>query len=189
MVTAPDVDPDPETWKIGLPGEHTTAHLLTRLWLPTMKMPVFLPFHQIISQLAEGQLDAGVIINESRFTYQEQGLSLHTDLGRWWQETTQLPLPLGVICVTRSLPEASRHRLAEILKKSLEYADAHPQASLNYIKNHAQESDETVLQRHIDLYVNEYTRDLGEEGVESIQYLLRQAEKLGMMPILPANLW
>ncbi|MBF0286818.1 MAG: 1,4-dihydroxy-6-naphthoate synthase [SAR324 cluster bacterium] len=182
VLTSNTADRDPAKWKIGLPGRYTTAHLLAHLWNPEMRDPVFLPFHRIITELAAGRLDAGIVIHESRFTYEKQGLVLHTDLGCWWQEMTQLPLPLGGICVSRTFSVEIRHHLGALIKDSLEYAYDHPQESLDYIKQHAQENDEIALRQHIDLYVNEYTKNLGEEGIEAVEFLLRKAQKLGLIP-------
>lgn len=182
ILTSPHAQGDPQSWKIGLPGPHTTAYLLTQLLLPTVKETVFLPFNQIISQMEKGELDAGVIINESRFTYEAHGLTLYKDLGEWWFQTTQLPLPLGCICISRQFSGEQREQLSQMVRSSLEYAYQHPNESLQYIQDHAQESDEAVIKQHIELYVNEYSSDLGKEGKRAIQYLLDQAEKHGLIP-------
>ncbi len=182
VVVHPEADKNPNNWKLGLPGPHTTAHLLSRLWQPSLEEVLFLPFNEILTRLKARQLDAGVIIHESRFTYNQHGLLLHTDLGAWWQETHDLPLPLGVICMARRFTPEQREAMNALLLTSLDYAQSHPEEPLDYLKAHAQETDESALLQHIGLYVNEYTEELGEDGQEAIRYLLQQAENLGLAP-------
>lgn len=190
ILTSPHASSDPTQWKIGFPGQQTTAYLLGRLWQPSIKETVFLPFSDIIQHLRDGKLDAGIVIHESRFTFEKYGLNLFLDLGAWWQETTNLPLPLGVICASRTLTVSQRGHLADIVRQSLHHAQAAPDAPLAYIKAHAQESaDDNALKRHIGLYVNEYTEDLGDQGIEAIQYLLKKAEILGLLRPSQQNLF
>lgn len=166
---------DRKYWRnIALPGPHTTASLLTKRWFPDYPTPVFLPFNEIIDRLSSRQIDAGVVIHESRFTYEDYGLKLHTDLGQWWWITEGLPLPLGVICVKKEIATQHCQRLTELIRESLSYARDNRNEVMDYIRSHSQESDESVLNRHIELYVNEYTWDLGKVGQQAIQHLLQE---------------
>ncbi|MGK5092872.1 1,4-dihydroxy-6-naphthoate synthase [Deltaproteobacteria bacterium TL4] len=171
---------EPEQWKsIALPGPYTTAHFLLKLWFPEHPLPVFLPFHEIVAQLQTGTLEAGVIIHESRFTYEQFGLLRHLDLGQWWWQKRQIPLPLGCICARASFSSAMRQQFSALIRKSLGYAQAHPEEVMAYIKEHAQESDEKALKDHIALYVNEYTWDLAEKGGDALRQMLNEVEKWG----------
>jgi len=168
--------------KIAIPGELTTANLLLQLYGEGFGQVVPMPFDRILSTVARGELPAGVIIHESRFTYQQQGLHQVLDLGQWWEETTGKPIPLGGILVKRSL---GPHLIAEIdaaLRRSIEFAFAHPEISRPYIKAHAQELSDGVIDSHIGLYVNDFSLDLGREGLEAVTTLLARAEQRKLIP-------
>ena len=140
--------------RIAIPGRLTTAALLLRLFDPSIEQLAVMPFDQIVDATAQGVVDAGVIIHESRFTYAQHGLAAIIDLGQWWEESTGHPIPLGGILARRSLGAELIGQLDRALVQSVEYAYAHPDAVRGYIRQHAQEMDESVMQAHIDLYVN-----------------------------------
>jgi 1,4-dihydroxy-6-naphthoate synthase len=170
----------PAAWTIALPGRYTTAALLLRLFLPDHRQTVIMRFDQILDAVASGQVDAGVIIHESRFTYHEHGLRCVQDLGAWWEQTAGLPLPLGCIAVRKSLGEETAAELEDALAASIRWAQANPAACLPYIRRHAQEMDEAVLASHIGLYVNHFTLSLGDEGREAVRELLRRSRAAGI---------
>jgi 1,4-dihydroxy-6-naphthoate synthase len=160
---------------VAVPGEGTTAYLLLRLWDPGFADVRVMPFEKIMPAVAAGEVDAGLVIHESRFTYPSYGLHLVADLGDWWEGETGLPIPLGAI-VAR--PDVAAEVEAAI-RRSVEYAWAHPEASREYVLAHSQELAPEVVDAHIALYVNELTRDLGAEGRRAVKELLSRATALG----------
>jgi 1,4-dihydroxy-6-naphthoate synthase len=166
---------------IAVPGRLTTASLLLKLFNPEVKT-CNMPFEQIMPAVAEGRVDAGVIIHEARFTYPLYKLKLITDLGEWWEEETGTLIPLGCIAAKRSLGENTIKIVEHAIRESIEYAENHPQASRRYIKQHACEMSEEVMEAHIKLYVNKYTRDIGERGMASIATLFELAEERRIIP-------
>jgi 1,4-dihydroxy-6-naphthoate synthase len=170
--------------RVAVPSERSTAYLLFRLWA-AQHVPggvgeiVILPFHEIMPAVRDGVVDAGLVIHEARFTYPSYELSLMADLGSWWESDTGLPIPLGAIIAHRSLDLTA---ITNWIRSSVEYAWAHPQESKEYVMQHAQEMDPGVAQAHIDLYVNEYTANLGEAGYEAVSTLLRRASQEGLVP-------
>ncbi len=165
-----------------IPGELTTAHLLLQLHGEGFKQVKSLPFDQIIPALGRGEADAGVVIHESRFTYQQQGLHQVLDLGQWWEQLTGLPIPLGGILALRDLPSEMIDTIDSALSASVRYAQQHPDAATQYIRSHAQELSDTVTHDHIQLYVNKFSIDLGDEGIAAVQELLGRAEKQQLIP-------
>ena len=168
--------------RVAIPGELTTATLLLRLHSPGLTDLVILPFHEIMSATQNGDVDAGVIIHESRFTYPDFGLHKIVDLGEWWEQTTGHPIPLGGILLRRALGEETIRRVDRALKASVEYAYAHPDEVKPYIRAHAQGMDDDVMQQHIDLYVNEYSIDYGSDGEAAITDLLERAVGEDIVP-------
>lgn len=166
---------------IAIPGKYTTANFLLSLAFPyaQQKQPVL--FSEIEKQVLENKVDAGLIIHENRFTYHEKGLVKIIDLGEWWESTTGLPIPLGGIVVKRNLPSELQQKINRVLRRSVEYAFAHPEVSLPYVKQHAQEMDVAVMQQHINLYVNVFSVDLGEKGKAAISFMLQRAVELGLI--------
>lgn len=158
-----------------LPGEYTTAHLLFKLAYPELTNKQFVAFHQIENLLMSHQADAGVIIHENRFTYAHKGLHLIRDLGAWWEEETTLPIPLGGIALSKKLTTPNSLKIAELIRQSIEYAFQNPDASYAYVLQHAQEMDESVRRQHINLYVNSYSLDVGDIGIQAVTQL---AERL-----------
>lgn len=177
--------------KVAVPSERSTAYLLFRLWA-AQQVPggvgdiVVMPFHEIMPAVRDGVIDAGLVIHEARFTYQNYGLTLLADLGDWWEQDTCLPIPLGAIIAKRSLDLAS---ITRWVRASVEYAWAHPEASRSYIRSHAQEMDDAVTSAHIDLYVNKFTAELGEDGYAAVRALLHRAASEGLVPPIPEHAW
>lgn len=175
--------------KIAIPGKLTTATLLLRLFNHTLKDLVVLPFHKILGAVQKGEVDAGVIIHESRFTYPDYGLRKIIDLGEWWEETTGHPIPLGGILARRDLGENLIERIDDAIKSSIQYAHTHPKDIQDYIRCHAQEMDDQVMQQHINLYVNQFTLDYHLDGEAAITELLTRAEKIGLIPVSSNSLF
>lgn len=168
---------------IAIPGRLTTAYLLLQLYDPALaKKSVAMPFDMIMSAVKDGTVDAGLIIHESRFTYQEYSLSRIIDLGEWWEGDTGLPLPLGCIVARKSLGTELIEKLDKAVRKSIEYAFSHREETGGYIKGHAQELADAVIEQHINLYVNDYSLALGEEGLRAVDELLKRAEDHAIIP-------
>ncbi|WP_329316706.1 1,4-dihydroxy-6-naphthoate synthase [Streptomyces sp. NBC_01262] len=174
---------------VAVPSERSTAYLLFRLWAAAEvpggvgKIEV-LPFHEIMPAVRDGRVDAGLVIHEARFTYQNYGLHKLADMGEHWESTTGLPIPLGAIIAKRSLGEARLRELAAAIRESVRMAWDEPEASHAYVLEHAQEMDPKVADQHIGLYVNEFTADLGENGYAAVRGLLTRAAAEGLVPPL-----
>ena len=169
---------------VAVPSSRSTAYLLFRLWASGQRPARIdvVPFTSIMPAVRDGQYDAGLVIHEARFTYPSYGLTSLVDLGAWWESDTGLPIPLGAILARRSLDAAS---LTRVVRSSVEYAWAHPAASAAYVAEHADEMSPEVQRQHIDLYVNEFTRDLGDEGYAAAAALLDRAYAAGLTPSSP----
>lgn len=167
---------------IAVPGLMTTAHLLLGLYLGKRPLAVPMVFDTIMPQVASGAFEAGLIIHESRFTYPEHGLTCVDDLGAFWERETGLPIPLGGIAAARDLPKDEIARVESAISQSVRHAFAHPDASRDYIKRHAVELADDVIRRHIGLYVNDFSIDLGDEGITAVKTLMKRAEKSGLIP-------
>ena len=157
--------------RIAVPGLHTTANALVGRLFPEIGERVPMLFSEIAAAVERGEFDAGVLIHEGRFVYARRGLELVADLGIEWERRTGLPLPLGGIVVRRSLPEEVFRRFERVLRRSIEYAFAHPSESRAYVKAHAQELDDEVIDKHIALFVNEYSLSLGADGRAAVEAL------------------
>ncbi|MBL4706813.1 MAG: 1,4-dihydroxy-6-naphthoate synthase [Flavobacteriales bacterium] len=162
---------------IAIPGKYTTANFLLSLAYPSAQNKVETLFSDIEKDVLSGKVDAGLIIHENRFTYQERGLVKIIDLGNFWEETSNNLIPLGGIVVKRNFDSALKQKVDRVLKRSIEFAFANRDSSQDYIKANAQEMDDTVIQKHIDLYVNEYSIDLGEKGTAAVHQLFEEALK------------
>jgi 1,4-dihydroxy-6-naphthoate synthase len=171
--------------RVAVPGRYTTAHLLLRLFDPSLVDIVFLPFHEIMGAVRRKEVDAGVIIHESRFTYGDYGLARLLDLGEWWEGETGLPIPLGGIAAKRSLGREAITAIDRALLASVTYARDYPAAASTYIRAHSQEMSDEVCAAHIGLYVNDFSLDLGDEGKAAVAELLCRAESAGLVP--PSN--
>lgn len=163
---------------VAVPGEHTTASLLLRLRAGRAVEVVPMVFHEVMPAVAEGRVAAGVIIHEGRFTYRSHGLTAVEDLGAWWERETALPIPLGGIVLRRDIPGIEPRTVERVLRRSVEYALAHPEEPMEYVGRHAQEMETEVLREHIGLYVNRYSIELGEEGERAALALLERAATL-----------
>ncbi|RNA66283.1 1,4-dihydroxy-6-naphthoate synthase [Alteribacter keqinensis] len=185
VLTAEVTDPASLSGKrVAVPSEKSTAYLLFKLWaldhVPGGVGEIeIMPFDEIMPAVRDGKIDAGLVIHEARFTYQNFGLNMLTDLGDWWEKDTGFPIPLGAIIARRSL---DLKKIEGWIRDSVEYAWANPEASRDYVLQHAQEMSDDVVKAHIGLYVNEFTRDLGEDGYAAIEALLGRAAKEGIVP-------
>ena len=183
LVAADRIDPaDLRGKTIAVPGRYTTAKLLLRLFDPKLDNFIVMPFNEIMDAVLSGNVDAGLIIHESRFTYQGFGLHKLLDLGEWWEGETGLPIPLGGIVARRSLGTEMIATVERALRAGVKYARAHPDEAGRYIGEHAQEMSPEVCAAHIGLYVNDFSSDLGDEGLRAISCLLQRAEKAGIIP-------
>lgn len=169
---------------VAVPSERSTAYLLFRLWAAGQRPERIdvVPFTSIMPGVRDGRFDAGLVIHEARFTYPSYGLSALVDLGEWWERDTGLPIPLGAILARRSLDTGA---LSAVVRASVEYAWAHPSTSAAYVAEHADEMSPDVQRQHIELYVNEFTRDLGDEGYAAAAALLDRAFAAGLTPASP----
>jgi 1,4-dihydroxy-6-naphthoate synthase len=181
QVVSPDIVAS-GTLRIAIPGKYTTANLLLGLAFPKAQDTTEVMFSDIEAALLNEQYDAGLIIHENRFTYEAKGLKKIIDLGEFWENETGAPIPLGGIVISRLLPDDVKRRVNRVLRRSVEYAFAHREASLPFVRSHAQEMSEDVMYRHIDLYVNEYSVDLGNEGRRSVELLFDRATASGVIP-------
>jgi len=173
---------DMAEWKIAIPGTYTTAALLLRLYQPACRQLVVMRFDRILEALAKGTVDGGVIIHESRFTYRQWGLHCLQDLGEWWEQTTGLPIPLGCIAAKKTLAPGLREEIDQAIIASIRWAEVHPAEGWDYIRTHAQEMAPQVMRSHIELYVNEYSKGLGDEGLHAVRELLRRGAEAGLFP-------
>ncbi|GAB3647814.1 1,4-dihydroxy-6-naphthoate synthase [Glycomyces tarimensis] len=169
--------------RVAVPSDRSTAFLLFNLWMEALggkdvRIEV-VPFDQIMPAVRAGRFDAGLVIHEARFTFREYGLEQLVDLGEWWEGATGAPIPLGAIVAKEHLDGEA---ITETIRASLDHARARPEDSRDYIAAHAQEMSEDVCRRHIELYVNEFSRDLGEEGRAAVERLLTGAASLGLVP-------
>jgi 1,4-dihydroxy-6-naphthoate synthase len=155
-----------------IPGENTTAHMLFSMAFPQAKNKRFVVFNEVEDLVLSGEVDAGVIIHENRFTYQDRGLINLMDLGAHWEDKTSLPIPLGGIVIKRTFDTQIQKQVQHLIKKSVEYAFLHYPHLSPYVIEHSQEMSEDVMRKHIDLYVNDFSLSLKKEGREAIIYLL-----------------
>ncbi|TXS72237.1 1,4-dihydroxy-6-naphthoate synthase [Streptomyces sp. sk2.1] len=189
VLTREGADGDLTGKTVAVPSERSTAYLLFRLWAAE-KVPggvgeiVVMPFDEIMPAVRDGKVDAGLVIHEARFTYRNYGLHNLADMGRHWEDTTGLPIPLGAIIAKRSLGAATLKLLADSVRASVRAAWDDPETSRPYVLAHAQEMDPAVADQHIGLYVNEFTADLGEDGYAAIRGLLTRAAAEGLVPPL-----
>ena len=157
--------------KIAIPGRYTTANFLLGMAFPDAKDRKEMLFSDIEYAVLNDEVDVGLIIHENRFTYQDKGLVKLIDLGEYWEDKTGLPIPLGGIAIKKNIKQEVKQKIDDVLRRSIEYAFLHPKESLPFIKENAQEMDEAVMYSHINLYVNDYSLDLGEEGRKAVDLL------------------
>ncbi|MEP7318598.1 MAG: 1,4-dihydroxy-6-naphthoate synthase [Panacibacter sp.] len=175
---------------IAIPGEHTTAHMLFSLAYPGALKKIFKVFNEIEDAVLNNEVDAGVIIHENRFTYHLKGLYKLMDLGGYWEQVTQAPIPLGGIIARRNLPVELVGKVDQLIRKSVEYAYAnHHEQLADYVKVHSQEMSEDVMRKHIDLYVNDYSLDLGEDGKMAVLKFINLYEQMNNTSIEKDNIF
>jgi len=187
-ISISDLQKNPN-YKIGIPGKYTTANFLLGLAFPEAQNKQELVFSDIENAVLDGRVDVGLIIHENRFTYQNKGLKKIIDLGDYWEKQTGCAIPLGGIVANRNLPEDVQYKINRVLRKSVEFAFANPKSGLEYIRSHAQEMSEEVMYKHIDLYVNKYSVDLGEEGRKAINLLFDTALEKGIIPEIEEDIF
>ncbi len=175
--------------RIAIPGKYTTANLLLSIAYPDAKNKKEYLFSDIEEVVLSGEMDAGLIIHENRFTYADRGLKKIMDLGEFWETKTQLPIPLGGIVVNRKLSKEVQQKVNRVLRRSLEFAYENPNAALPFIKQYAQEMDEEVMYKHIKLYVNDFSLDLGDKGKKAIKRLYETASDLNVIPEMPEDIF
>jgi len=173
---------DLKTGPIAIPGKLTTANLLLRIFDPSIENVIIMPFDRIMEAISREDMTAGIIIHESRFTYQLYNLEKMLDLGEWWEQFTGLPIPLGGILGKRSLRRDILLRVESGIRESLQYARTHPQEVMEYCSKHSQELNHDIMYKHIDLYVNDFSFDLGSEGIAAVYRLFHEAEIRGIFP-------
>jgi 1,4-dihydroxy-6-naphthoate synthase len=175
--------------RIAIPGRYTTANLLFSIAWPDITNKTEYLFSKIEDALLQDEVDAGLIIHETRFTYYNKGLHKLADMGEYWETLTGLPIPLGAIVINRHIPEDIALKVNRVVRKSLEYAYKDSFASFDFVAGNAKEMDSTVMNNHIKLFVNEYTLNLGGKGRESIAELFRIAGERGVIPSLPDRIF
>jgi 1,4-dihydroxy-6-naphthoate synthase len=175
--------------KVAIPGTLTTANFLLSIAYPELTNKVLTVFSDIENAVLTGAVDMGLIIHENRFTYAERGLHKIVDLGSFWENLTGCAIPLGGIVINRNLDAEIQQKVNRILRKSVEFAFANPKSGLSFIREHAQEMEESVMYKHIELYVNQYSLDLGVEGRKAIDILFDMAQQKGLIPQLSNSLY
>lgn len=187
VVAKPGTKMNPDTrLKVAVPGFGTTACLLFRFFLE-QQFPgigaelVPMPFEAIMPSVIKGKSDLGVIIHEGRFVFQTLGLDCLADLGQWWEQQTRLPIPLGGIAVKRDLGSEIAAKVEGLIRQSIDHAEKNPQAGRQYIRDHAQELDDRVINQHISLYVNTFSSCLGKEGAAAIEAFFEKGERAGLI--------
>ena len=180
-------DAEIESARIAIPGKMTTANFLLSLAYPNARDKRETLFSEIENAVLSGNAGAGLIIHENRFTYQQKGLVKLLDLGEYWETTTGLPIPLGGIVVNKNLPLEIQQKVNRVLRRSVEYAFAHPADVMPFVRQHAQEMDDAVMRAHIDLYVTSYTVDLGEKGRDAVRQMFQIAREKGVIPTYKEN--
>jgi 1,4-dihydroxy-6-naphthoate synthase len=174
---------------IAVPGALTTAHLLLSLFLGKRPRVLHMPFDTIMQTVQRGDCDYGVIIHEGRFTYENYGLVALLDLGTWWEQKTGLPIPLGGIGIRRDLGEVTAGKISALIRRSLTFAWKNPSRVQEYIRAHAQDMEDTITRKHIGLYVNDFSMDLGREGRQAIHHLFHAGAEIGLFPLPGENIF
>lgn len=174
--------------KVAIPGKMTTANFLLSLAFPKLKNKIEYVFSAIEDAVINGEVDAGLIIHENRFTYQQKGLEKIIDLGEYWDSLIHAPIPLGGIVVKRDLDTSLQQKVNRLIRQSVEYALEHREDAMPYIREHAQEMDEGVMKKHIDLYVNNFSIDLGDIGIQAVNLMFNKAKELNLFNFHDAKL-
>lgn len=167
---------------IAIPGERTTAFMMLRLAMGLTPSAIHMRFDTIVEAVARGAVDAGLIIHESRFTYQDEGLVSIIDLGDWWEQQTGMPIPLGAILVRNDIPDADAKQIDDTIRESLQFSRTNEPKIIKYVREHAFEMSEDVMRKHIDLYVNDFTMDVTDAGIAAVKELFTRANNAGIIP-------
>ena len=167
-------------WKVAIPGKLTTANFLLSLAYPQVKNKIEMVFSDIENAVLTGEVDAGLIIHENRFTYSDKGLEKIMDLGEYWDSLINAPIPLGGIAIKRNFQDGLKEKVNSLIKESVKFAFANPESSMPYVRLHAQEMSEEVMKKHINLYVNDFSADLGEVGKNAVTLMFDKAKELGL---------
>jgi len=175
--------------RVGIPGKYTTANFLLGIAYPHLQNKQELVFSEIESALLNEQIDLGLIIHENRFTYQDKGLTKIIDLGDYWEKLTGCAIPLGGIVINRNLDREVQLKVNRLIRQSVEFAFAHPKSGIDFIRQHAQAMEESVMYKHIELYVNKYSINLGEEGRKAVDTLFKLAQERNIIPPIQENLY
>lgn len=175
--------------RIAIPGRFTTANLLlTIAWPDAVNKSVYL-FSDIEEALLKGEVDAGLIIHETRFTYQKKGLLKIADMGEYWDQLTGLPIPLGIIVINKRIPHDIALKVNRILRRSVEHAEEDSLAPFDFVASNAREMDSSVMNSHIKLFVNDFSLDLGAAGKKAVRELFRIANEKGVTPVVPEDIF
>lgn len=175
--------------KVAIPGKLTTAAFLLNFAFPSVKSMVPYLFSDIEEVILSNEVDAGVLIHETRFTYQDRGLKLITDLGKYWEEKTTQAIPLGGIVIRRDLPKPIQQSFNRVLLRSIKYALENPRSAETYIKQYSQNRDNNIIEKHIEMFVNEFTVNLGNEGKNAVLYFLKEAQNMKIVNELPDKIF
>lgn len=167
---------------IAIPGKYTTANFLLSIAFPNATNRMEMLFSDIEQAVLDGKVDAGLIIHENRFTYHQRGLHKIMDMGAYWEDKAKALIPLGGIVLRRKFDAALQFKLDRVLRRSIEFAFKNPESCMDYVRAHAQEMDEEVMKKHIELYVNEFSIDLGEKGRYAVESLFNLAVKNKIIP-------
>lgn len=174
-------NPETEIKSIAIPGKLTTANFLLSIAYPNLTNKTELLFSEIENAVLNEKVDAGLIIHENRFTYEQKGLKKVRDLGEFWESLIHAPIPLGGIVASRQLDLNTRYEIDDLIKKSVQYAFANPESSMPYVRQYAQEMSEEVMKKHIQLYVNDFSVNLGEVGMNAVKLLFTKAKEVGLI--------
>jgi len=169
--------------RVAVPGLMTSAYLALKLYQPDIE-PAVVPFDKIIEAVQAGKVDAGLLIHEGQLTFDREGLHRIVDLGRWWQQTHSLPLPLGALVISRSLPLETRIEAQKLVRRSIEYGLEHREEALAYALQFARDMEERLADKFVGMYVNDYTLDCGERGRQAIEIMLNRGHEAGIIPKL-----
>ena len=175
--------------KIAIPGKYTTANFLLGIAFPDAKNKTEMVFSEIENAVLQDKADAGLIIHENRFTYQSKGLKKLIDLGEFWETKTGLPIPLGGIAIRKNFPLEVKLKVERLIRKSIEFAFANPEASKEYVRCHSQEMEASVIQSHINLYVNNYSVNIGAEGEKAVKEMYAIGKENRIIPEMPDGIF
>ena len=189
LVNSPELKADNSALRVAIPGELTTANFLLGIAFPNLQQKQVMVFSEIQDALLNDTIDLGLIIHENRFTYTEKGLHKIVDLGSYWEELTGCAIPLGGIVINRKLDLEIQLKVNRLIRKSVEYAFENPKSGIEFIAQHAQEMEEAVMYKHIELYVNKYSVNLGTEGRKAIDILFEMAQQKGIIPAVTKDLY